>query len=383
MHPVFSTSYLVLLFVLSAGMLSLLTSKAFAQELPVEREAFRQVVDGKPVDLYVLQNSHGMKVAITNYGGRLVSWLTPDREGRFDDIVLGFESLDAFRNAGSSSYGATIGRYANRIAEGRFTLDGQVYELDTNSPPNHIHGGRKGFYHRVFDAVQLSEQHLRLRYVSEDGEEGYPGRLVVQVFFELTDSNELRISYTAATDKPTVVNLTNHAFYNLRGSTLGPIDDHVLMVDADFYTPVDETAVPTGEVAPVQGTPFDFRQPTTLGLRQDEEVDQLVFVRGYDHNFVLNKPSEEALALAATLYEPESGRFMEVFTTEPGLQVYAGNFLSGADVGKGGAAHGFRYGICLETQHFPDSPNQPHFPSTRLDPGELFHSVTVYRLTAR
>lgn len=383
MHPVFSTSYLILFFVLSAGMLSLLTPRAFAQELPVEREAFRQVVDGKPVDLYVLQNSHGMKVAITNYGGRLVSWITPDRDGRFDDIVLGFESLDEFRNAGSSSYGATIGRYANRIAQGRFTLDGQVYELDPNSPPNHIHGGRTGFYHRVFDAEQLSEQHLRLRYVSEDGEEGYPGRLVVQVFFELTDSNELRISYTATTDKPTVVNLTNHAFYNLRGSKLGPIDDHVLMVDADFYTPVDETAVPTGEVAPVQGTPFDFRSPTPLGLRQDEEVDQLVFVRGYDHNFVLNKPSEEALALAATLYEPESGRFMEVFTTEPGLQVYAGNFLSGADVGKGGVAHAFRYGICLESQHFPDSPNQPHFPSTRLDPGELFHSVTVYRLSAR
>jgi len=347
-----------------------------------DRENFRMEIDGKQTDLFVLENSNGMKIAITNYGGRIVSWLAPDRDGQLDDIVLGFNSLSEFRNAGSSSYGATIGRYANRIANARFELDGETFQLAVNNPPNHLHGGPGGFYHVVFDAEQLSPRHLRLRYLSEDGEEGYPGNLLVQVQFILNDSNELTIDYTATTDKPTVLNLTNHAFFNLRGSGLGLIDDHQLMVNADYFTPVDETAIPTGELAPVQGTPFDFREMTAIGKRQSEDHRQLEYVRGYDHNFVINRDNPGELVLAARLHEPESGRIMEIETTEPGIQVYAGNFLDGSDVGKKGQAHEFRYAICLEPQHFPDSPNQPHFPSTRLDPGELFHSISVYRLSA-
>lgn len=357
-------------------------SVATAGDAIPDRENFQMEIDGKQTDLFVLENNNGMKIAITNYGGRIVSWLAPDRDGRLDDIVLGFNSLSEFRNAGSSSYGATIGRYANRIANARFELDGETFQLAVNNPPNHLHGGPGGFYHVVFDAEQLSPRHLRLRYLSEDGEEGYPGNLLVQVQFILNDSNELTIDYTATTDKPTVLNLTNHAFFNLRGSGLGLIDDHQLMVNADYYTPVDETAIPTGELAPVRGTPFDFREMTAIGKRQSEDHRQLEYVRGYDHNFVITRDNPGELVLAARLHEPESGRIMEIETTEPGIQVYAGNFLDGSDIGKKGQAHEFRYAICLEPQHLPDSPNQPHFPSTRLDPGELFHSISVYRLSA-
>ncbi len=356
---------------------------ARAQNLPVEREHFQKVIDGKKTDLFVLENRNGMKVAITNYGGRIVSWLAPDRDGNFDDIVLGFESLEEFINAGSSSYGATIGRYANRIANARFTLDHRTYELAENNPPNHLHGGPGGFFHVVFDAKQLDDRHLRLQYLSPDGEEGYPGNLLVQVQFILTENDELKIEYTAATDKPTVLNLTNHAFYNLRGSKLGKFNDHELMINADHYTPVDETAIPTGEIASVAGTPFDFREMTPIGKRQSDDHIQLEYVRGYDHNFVLNKDQAGLLTHAATVFDPDSGRVMEIYTTEPGIQFYGGNFLDGSDIGKGGQPHEFRYGFCLETQHFPDSPNQSHFPSTRLDPGEFFHSITIHRLSAK
>ena len=375
-----SARFLILL--LAAGLTHIMMHQtAYAGDTLPDRDNFRMVIDGKQTDLFVLENSNGMKIAITNYGGRIVSWLAPDRDGRLDDIVLGFESLSGFRNAGSSSYGATIGRYANRIAKARFELDGEAYQLAVNNPPNHLHGGPGGFYHVVFDAEQLSRRHLRLRYLSPDGEEGYPGNLLVQVQFILNDANELTIDYTATTDKPTVINLTNHAFFNLRGSGLGKINDHELMINADLYTPVNETAIPTGELAPVRGTPFDFREMAPIGKRQSEDHHQLAYVRGYDHNFVLNRDNPEELVLAARVYEPVSGRIMEIETTEPGIQFYAGNFMNGSDIGKKGQAHEFRYALCLEPQHFPDSPNQPHFPSTRLDPGDLFHSVSVYRLT--
>ncbi len=353
-----------------------------AQMLPVEQENFQSVINGKQTDLFVLENNNGMKVAITNYGGRIVSWLAPDRDGNMDDIVLGFESLEEYRTAGSSSYGATIGRFANRIAGGKFELDGETFQLEINNPPNHLHGGPGGFYHVVFDAQQLSSRHLRLQYLSPDGEEGYPGNLLVQVQFILNDDDELIIDYTAATDKSTVINLTNHAFFNLRGASLGIINDHELMINASHYTPVDDTAIPTGEITPVEGTPFDFREMAPIGMRQSRDHAQLRYVRGYDHNYVIDREQKDKIALAARIYEPETGRIMEIETTEPGIQFYGGNFLDGSDTGKSGRPHEFRYAFCLEPQHFPDSPNQPDFPSTRLDPGELFHSVSIYRLTA-
>ena len=353
---------------------------ASANEMPVDRENFQKTVNGKQTDLYVLENSNGMKVAITNYGGRIVSWLAPDRDGNLDDIVLGFESLEEFKTAGSSSYGATIGRFANRIAKAKFELDGQTYKLAVNNPPNHLHGGPKGFYHVVFDATQISERHVRMQYLSPDGEEGYPGNLLLQVQFFLNDSNELTIDYTAVTDRPTVINVTNHAFYNLRGASLGKINDHEIMINAAHYTPVDETAIPTGEIVSVAGTPFDFREMTRIGNRQSDDYAQLEYVRGYDHNFVLNQSEPGKMTLAARVYEPESGRIMEIETTEPGIQFYGGNFLDGSDIGKSGQPHEFRYAFCLEPQHFPDSPNQSHFPSTRLDPGKFFHSTSIYRL---
>lgn len=354
-----------------------------AKDLPVKRENFRSVINGKETDLFVLKNRNGMEIAITNYGGRIVSWLAPDRDGNPDDIVLGFESLEDFRTAGSSSYGATIGRFANRIAGGRFKLDGQTYQLNTNNPPNHLHGGAKGFYHVVFDALQISDRQLRLQYMSPDGEEGYPGNLLVQVQFILNDSNELTIDYTATTDKSTVVNFTNHAFFNLRGAALGDVKSHELMINASHYTPVDETAIPTGKLEPVEGTPFDFREMRSIGKRQEEDHVQLKYVRGYDHNFVLHQEQPGKLTLAARIYDPLTGRIMEIETTEPGIQLYGGNFLNGSDIGKNGQPHEFRNAFCLEPQHFPDSPNQPAFPSTRLDAGEFFHSVTVYRLSTK
>ncbi len=367
--------------VIMAGFQQLvLNNHASAKDLSVERENFQSVINGKQTDLFILENSNGMKIAITNYGGRIVSWFAPDRDGNMDDIVLGFESLDDFLNAGSSSYGATIGRFANRIANGRFELDGQNYQLDVNNPPNHLHGGPGGFYHVVFDAQQLSDRHLRLQYLSPDGEEGYPGNLLVQVQFILNDANELTIDYTASTDKPTVINLTNHAFFNLRGASLGKINDHELMINSSHYTPVDETAIPTGELAPVAGTPFDFREMTPIGRHQSDDHAQLEYVRGYDHNFVIHRDHPDKMTLAARIYEPDTGRIMEIETTEPGIQFYGGNFLNGSDIGKNGQPHEFRYAFCLEPQHFPDSPNQLDFPSTRLDPGEFFHSVTTYRL---
>jgi aldose 1-epimerase len=346
----------------------------------VNRNKFQGFIKGKKTDLFMLENSRGMKISITNYGGRIVSWMAPDRHGHPDDIVLGFESLEEYITAGSSSYGATIGRFANRIANGRFRLDGQLYQLETNNPPNHLHGGPGGLYHVVFDAHQISSRHLSLQYLSPDGEEGYPGNMLIQVLFTLNDAGELSINYTAVTDKPTIINLTNHAFFNLHGSSLGLIDDHQLMINASNYTPVDETSIPVGEIAPVEGTPFDFREMTPIGKRQSDDHQQLKFGRGYDHNFVIDRELPGMLTLAARVFESDTGRILEVETTEPGIQLYGGNSLNGSDIGKKGMAIRHRNGFCLETQHYPDSPNQPAFPSTRLDPGEFFHSVTIYRM---
>ncbi|MEX0772755.1 MAG: aldose epimerase family protein [Balneolales bacterium] len=347
--------------------------------IPLERSDFQTTIDGKGTDLFTLQNSSGMKAAITNYGGRLVSLMVPDREGNYDDIVLGFDSIDGYLNAIEIYFGALIGRYANRIGQGEFGLDGNTYQLDQNNDGNHLHGGPGGFHNVVWDAEQLDDQNLRLQYISEDGEEGYPGRLTVSVLYSLTSDNELRIDYTAITDENTVVNLTNHAFFNLKGAAGGTINNHQLMINADDYTPVDATLIPTGEIGPVEHTPFDFNEMTPIGERVEADDPQLEHGLGYDHNFVLAKKEGQPLGLAAKVFEPNSGRTMEVYTTEPGIQFYGGNFLDGSDIGKEGKPYEYRTAFCLEPQHFPDSPNQPQFPSAMLRPGDLYQTMSVYR----
>jgi aldose 1-epimerase len=332
-------------------------------------------LDGKKVNLYTLTNKNGMQVKISNYGGTVTSWTAPDRNGRKGNIVLGFDSLSGYQ-APPPYFGATIGRYGNRIAKGQFTLNGQTYKLATNNGPNHLHGGNKGFDKVVWDAVAINtdEPTLSLSYLSKDGEEGYPGNLNVTVKFTLTDEDELQIEYDATTDKATPVNLTNHSYFNLTGDVSHTILDHTLWIDADRYTPVDSTLIPTGEIKPVKGTPFDFTAPHKIGERIDSVPG------GYDHNFVLNK-TDNSLKLVASLSDSLSGRKLEVYTMEPGLQFYSGNFLDGTLKTSSGQPINLHTGMCLETQHFPDSPNKPSFPTTILKPGDKYHTVTRYKVT--
>ena len=351
-----------------------------AEPAPVTMESrpFGTTPEGNPVQLFTLKNGNGVEVSISTFGAAIVSVRTPDRQGRFDDIVLGFDSLDGYLT-NAPYFGALVGRYANRIALGRFTLDDATYTLATNNAPNHLHGGVKGFDKVVWtpEAPAAGEPVVRLRYLSADGEEGYPGNLTTTVTYSLDNDNELTIAYSATTDKPTVVNLSNHSYFNLAGT--GDILGHQLQIHADNYTPVTSSLIPTGELAPVEGTPFDFRQPTAIGARIDADDEQIRFGGGYDHNFVLSSlgaPGQPAVA--ARVVDPVSGRTLEVRTTEPGVQFYTGNFLDGSVTGKGGTAYAHRTGFCLETQHFPDSPNQPSFPSTVLRPGETFESTTVF-----
>jgi aldose 1-epimerase len=347
-------------------------------------EEFGKTPAGEAVQIYTLTNAQGMEARITNYGGIVVSLKTPDRNGAFADVVLGHDTLDGyFQN--SPYFGALIGRYGNRIAKGEFALDGKTYTLAKNNGPNSLHGGTKGFDQVVWKAEPLNSEDgpaLSLTYVSADGEEGYPGTLNVKVVYTLTNDNALRIEYEATTDKKTVLNLTNHSYFNLKDAGATPILDHVLMINADRYTPVDATLIPTGELAPVEGTPFDFRQPTAIGTRIDDDNQQLKFGMGYDHNFVLTR-SADGLSLAATVSEPTTGRRMEVLTTQPGVQFYTGNFLDGTITGKGGTKYQQRTALCLETQHFPDSPNQPEFPSAVLEPGQTYQATTLYRFSAQ
>jgi aldose 1-epimerase len=358
-----------------------LATAAGGQTPGVKRSEFGKMPDGQAVDLYTLTNRHGMQVAITNYGGRVVSWLAPDRHGEMADVVLGFDSLDGYLHD-NSYFGAIVGRYANRIGKARFMLDGTEFRLAQNDGPNSLHGGRKGFDKVLWKARPLStkEPSIELSYLSPDGEEGYPGNLSVKVVYSLTENNELRIDYTATTDKDTVLNLTNHSYFNLAGQGNGDILKHLMMINADRFTPIDDTLIPTGELRKVDGTPFDFRKPVAIGARINDSNEQLKFGMGYDHNFVLNRRGH-SLTLAARVTEPNSGRVLEVLTTQPGLQFYSGNFLDGTIHGKGGKAYGYRSAFCLETQHFPDSPNKPQFPSTELKPGQTYHQITVYRLS--
>ena len=364
-----------------------MTMGAQAQTEPtyvqIKREAFQKEIGGKKTDLYTLQASAGMTVKITNQGGKIVQILVPDKDNRLGDVVLGYETVDQYV-AGRASFGAIIGRFANRIAKGRFSLDGHDYQLPVNNGPNHLHGG-KGTQFLVFDARQLDGRTLELSYHFKDGEEGYPGNTTLRVVYAVTDDQELRITYEAVTDKPTVVNFTNHAFFNLRGQGQGDILDHELAINADRFTPIDATSIPTGELRAVKGTPMDFTRPSRIGARINDADEQLKFGTGYDHNYVLNKAPDE-LSFAARLSDPVSGRIMEVYTTEPGMQLYTGNFLTGQapnDVGKGGKSYPVRSAVCLETQHFPDSPNKPSFPTTTLKPGQWFTSMTIYKFSPR
>jgi len=364
-----------------------LTVGAQAQNRPAyvetRREAFQKEIDGRKVDLFTLKTSTGMMVKITNQGGKIVQLLVPDKDNHFGDVVLGYETVDQYVT-GRASFGAIIGRYANRIAKGRFTLNGREYQLPVNNGPNHLHGG-KGTHFLVFDARQLDERTLQLTYNFKDGEEGYPGNTNLKVVYAVTDDQQLRITYEAVTDRPTVVNFTNHAFFNLAGEGRGDVLDHELTVNADRFTPIDATSIPTGELRAVKGTPMDFTRPARIGARINDSDEQLKFGTGYDHNYVLNKTAGE-LSFAARLSDPVSGRIMEVYTTEPGMQLYTGNFLTGKapnDVGKGGKPYPVRSAVCLETQHFPDSPNKAGFPTTVLNPGQWFTSTTVYKFSPR
>lgn len=353
-----------------------------ARTVKIRKQPFGQTRNGEPVELYTLTNSNGVETSITNYGGRVVTLKVPDRAGKFADVVLGFDSLDPY--LGNSPYfGALIGRYGNRIGKARFTLDGKEYKLAANNGPNALHGGVVGFDKVLWKGEEGTgeEPSLKLTYLSKDGEEGYPGNLSVTVVYTLTDRNELRIDYEAATDQDTVLNLTNHSYFNLAGEGVGDILGHEIMINADRFTPIDSGLIPTGELKPVKGTPFDFTKSTAIGARINDKDQQIQFGKGYDHNFVLNGGG--GLTLAARVVEPHSGRIMEVLTTQPGVQFYTGNFLDGSVKGKGGKAYPYRSAFCLETQHFPDSPNKPGFPSVVLKPGEKFTSTTVYRFTAQ
>jgi aldose 1-epimerase len=348
----------------------------------INKVAFDKELNGKKVALFTLKNSNGLVVQITNYGSRVVSLWLPDKKGNFDDVVLGYSTLEGYLESNELYYGATVGRYASYIANGRFMLNGIVYNLARNNGPNHLHGGVKGFNSMVWDATQSDESSVVLNYLSQDMEEGYPGNLNTKVRYELTDSNEIRIQYWATTDKATPVNLTHHSFFNLKGAGAGNINDHLLQINSDFYTPMDPGMIPTGEIATVEGTPFDFRTLILIGQRISQDHEQLNNGLGYDHNWVLNSSHDE-LNFAARVLEPASGRLLEVFTNEPCLQFYGGNFLDGKDKGKRNKIYSWRSALCLETQHYPDSPNQQHFPSAILIPGKEYYSICVYRFGVR
>ena len=348
----------------------------------INQQPFGKTTDGTAVQVYTLRNVKGATARITNYGGILLSLMMPDRDGKLADVVLGYDDLENYLRF-NPYFGALVGRYGNRIANGRFTLDGKTYTLATNKDPHHLHGGLKGFDKVVWQARPRRTKQgpaLELRYVSNGGEEGYPGTLTVTAVYTLTSDNELRLDFTATTDKPTICNLTNHSYFNLAGK--GDILGHEVTIFASRFTPVDSTLIPTGELRPVKDTPFDFTTPHTIGERMGQDNEQLRFGNGYDHNWVIDKPAGQ-LGLMARVYEPTSGRVLEVFSTEPGLQFYSGNFLHNALPGKGGCVYQNHSGFAMEAEHFPDSPNHPNFPSVVLRPGKIYRNTILYRFSTR
>jgi len=347
------------------------------EKASIKKQAFGKTVDGEQVDLYTLTNTNGLKAKITNYGAILVSLEVPDKSGNLADITLGYDTLEEYISD-TCYFGATVGRFANRIAKGKFTLNGVEYTLATNNGPNHLHGGIKGFNKAIWNADQMQTADsvaLRLTYLSKDGEEGYPGNLKCTVIYTLTNDDELKVSYEAETDKATVINLTHHSYFNLAGHDSGDILAHELTLNADHFTPVDENLIPTGQIKSVKGTPMDFTEPFLVGARI-AQVDS-----GYDHNYVINN-GDGSLTFAARVYEPRTGRVMEIYTTEPGIQLYTGNFLDGVK-GKADAVYNKHNALCLEAQHFPDSPNKPQFPSVILEPGEKYTQLTVHKFSVK
>ncbi len=344
---------------------------------------FKGKINGKPIGTYTLHNNNGIEITLTNFGQRLLSWMVPDKDGNVQDIVLGFSDVNTYRTSKEKYFGAVIGRYANRIAKGSFYIDQTSFTLETNNGVNHLHGGDHGFHRVVWDVHEVSDQTIEFRYLSKDGEEGYPGNLQVNVCYTLTENNELKIEYTAQTDATTVVNMTHHSYFNLSGEGIGTIDNHMAIINADQYTPIDENMIPTGQLDSVKNTPFDFTKAKAIGSDIDKDHIQIQHAQGYDHNFVLNTnhKNEEGLVFAAKVEEPGSGRTLEVFTNEPGMHFYSGNFLDGTVIGKSGKPYLYRGGFCLETQHYPNSPNQPEFPKTLLQPGETYHSICVYKVS--
>lgn len=344
-------------------------------------EDFNKQIGGKNTELCVLTNKNGAELAITNYGAKIVSLMVPDRNGKLIDVVTGHATLDDYLHSEEPYFGAVCGRYANRIAKGKFTLDGTTYELPVNNGPNCLHGGIEGFNAKVWDIEYQDEHSIQLNYVSADGEEGFPGTLETTVTYSLTDENEVLILYQAVTDKPTVLNLTNHSYFNLSGAGDPYIGDHLLTINADYYLPTDSTAIPYGPKEKVEGTPMDFRREYAVGERIDDNFEQLIFGKGYDHTYVLNKTADE-LSFCARCRSPKTGIVLEVYTTQPGVQLYTGNWMTGQFEGKPGQRYPERAALCLETQHFPDSPNQPGYPTTALRPGERFESSTYFKFSA-
>ena len=338
----------------------------------------------KKTDLFILKNSLGMTVSITNYGGRVVNLFVKSQLDEFIDVVLGFDQLSKYIAAKEPYFGANVGRYGNRIAGGKFKLDGKTYTLTTNNGLNHLHGGNKGLHYVVWDANQLSDNMLVLSYLSEDGEEGYPGNMHIQITYEVTEDNALKIDFEATTDQNTICNLTHHSFFNLNGiNDTSTVNNHLLKINADAYTPVNSHLIPTGEIVPVAGTPFDFRKAMLIGSRLNAPNEQLEFGKGYDHNFVCKMEKDGISNVLASVYSSRTGIYMEVFSTEPGIQFYGGNFLDGKTKGKNGVPYIHRSALCLEPQHFPDSPNQPDFPSTLLTPNQTYHNTIVYQFSVK
>jgi len=341
-------------------------------------------VDSKKAELFTLKNNNGLKIEITNFGGKVISIYVPDKNGGFADVALGFDKPEDYI-LGNPYFGALVGRYANRIGGGKFTLEGKEYQLAQNVGENHLHGGNKGFNDVFWDAKQIETnegQALELSYLSKDGEENYPGNLQVKVIYTLTEKNELKIDYFASTDKTTVINLTHHSFFNLAGEGNGDVLNHEVLINANAFTVTDKDSIPTGEIRKVEGTPMDFRKAKPIGQDIENDYEPLIFGNGFDHNWVLNKEKDE-LSFAASAYEPNSGRYMEVWTDQPGMQLYTGNYLDGSDIGKGGKIYERRTAFCFETQHFPDSPNHADFPSTELKPGEEYRHTCIYKFSVK
>jgi len=347
----------------------------------IREESFKGVYNGKPIGLYTLKNKNGLIAQITNYGAIIVSIYVPDRKGNLADVVQGYDTIDEYIKGNSPYMGAVCGRCANRIAKGKFTLLGKQYTLAVNNGPNHLHGGIIGFSKVVWDVTSVTDSSIKMEYLSPNGEEGYPGNLMVSVTYTLTDKNELRLDYFATTDRTTVVNLASHSYFNLAGEGSGSIYDQELTINGAFFTPTDETSIPTGEILSVKGTPMDFTKPKKIGSEIEKDDEQLKFGAGYDHNWVLNHRTR-TMGLAAVAYDPVSGRLMEVHTTQPGVQLYTANWING-EKGKGGKKYGRRWAFCLETQHFADAINKPHFPSTILNPGKAYRHSCIYKFIAK